>query len=821
MLVHQGMEYAAVPGSVPPLRGGAKLLGDDPWYLISPTSFAVGNLKGNAVKWRNVGFSSEPPARVSFMCWLGQIEEREFVFVFGGQVIDEVPPSIFKDEGGGKASGSKKKKEDEGPKLRLQPSAISLSADKLLLFGGQVGDVGCADEKLADDMWTLDVKNERWNQVKYAGYYPGARRDAFFVRASGSELILIGGHCDTLDPNLPPTAEIASPTHGGGAGGEAALSLAQSQAVCKQRLDLRAQIEELQPTPEAQEETETAYAQIDQFRQNIRRQEDVEAEVLSWISEETRWRRNFGFLNRRLKNLVAAAEAKLFSEQVLEYVESGDSGEAIADHRIGELENDAEKCYGTHAQELAEVRNLLRQPEFQELLQAKGRSGTRKVKIDKLIAAFSGGSGGGSAAGSVAEGAAGGSVGESPARRPLCTAARKQLQAATKDFVRAAQLQLQHSGPCRSNGPAVRANTDWQDFADALLEEKIDPLSSKDGITKLQQLCRILAFEANLRSFAFWPLLSESIAHVYDPELADKAGKNGSAELDGAEAANEDDVFDSEATFTARALPLEDVLVFCECYAAVGHQCRHAFTALVKQSLHRLRADLPLVTAEPRRGKTADATGTKQDALAVFETEQATTENAAPTADSAVQSEPVVSLEPLVDWMGRRILPLAEIAQLPTRLQRREAERERAKQLEELDDLAKTERLFTRVLACFGNSCILNNRLFTELSEHLMTWRDPWPFHRQRFVLLLVHVMGKVGYRNDALLAHLGKKYWNMSEDVGGGSGDVSSGHAADPLIGVAGAAFGSTLPDNAARTRDASVGFCLQTATGAEEKTC
>lgn len=80
------MEYASVPGSVPPLRGGAKLLGDDPWYLISPTSFAVGSLKGKAVKWRNLGFSSEPPARVNFMCWLGRIEEREFVFVFGGQV---------------------------------------------------------------------------------------------------------------------------------------------------------------------------------------------------------------------------------------------------------------------------------------------------------------------------------------------------------------------------------------------------------------------------------------------------------------------------------------------------------------------------------------------------------------------------------------------------------------------------------------------------------------------------------------------------------------------------------------------------------------
>lgn len=124
------------------------------------------------------------------------------------------------------------------PAPRLQPSAISLFADKLLLFGGQVGDVGCADEKLADDMWTLDVQKERWTPVKYAGYYPGARRDAFFVRASGSELILIGGHCDTLDPNLPPTAEIASPTHGGGGGGETGLSLAQSQVALFFRVPL-------------------------------------------------------------------------------------------------------------------------------------------------------------------------------------------------------------------------------------------------------------------------------------------------------------------------------------------------------------------------------------------------------------------------------------------------------------------------------------------------------------------------------------------------------------------------------------------------------
>ena len=42
-------------------------------------------------------------------------------------------------------------------------------------------------------MWKLDLKKEEWIPVKYTGYYPKPRRGGKFVKASESELILIGG----------------------------------------------------------------------------------------------------------------------------------------------------------------------------------------------------------------------------------------------------------------------------------------------------------------------------------------------------------------------------------------------------------------------------------------------------------------------------------------------------------------------------------------------------------------------------------------------------------------------------------------------------
>ncbi|CAD7955332.1 unnamed protein product [Amoebophrya sp. A25] len=119
------------------------------------------------------------------------------------------------------------------------------------------------------------------------------------------------------------------------------------------------------------------------------------------------------------------------------------------------------------------------------------------------------------------------------------------------------------------------------------------------------------------------------------------------------------------------------------------------------------------------------------------------------------------------------IMTSEEIDALPTRLQRRAAEVKNVQIRRQLEvqrtvplKAMENYKLMSRLLRCFGNSNILNNRLFEEVAEFILTWRDPRPFHRKEFVLMLMHVMGQIGYTNPRLLEHLGKKYWNTAADL-------------------------------------------------------
>ncbi|CAD7966762.1 unnamed protein product [Amoebophrya sp. A120] len=664
-MTHQGMEYCPLKGSVPPIRPGAKLLGNDPYYLVSPTSFAVGTVKQDAVKWRNVAFDGgEPPARVSFVPFLVHIDNRPFVFVFGGQLVEEVVPTLKDDNDGGEFGGLQrgKKKKEEPPKLRftpstkmyccdveqrawrsvrmkdptpaprafataavmersqcaviafgqglpenlkladswvfdyskatisfpdiencfwrkiyteqhaydepqpgprLQPASMFLptpkgDAEEMLIFGGQVGDVGANSDAVCDDMWKLDIKQEKWVPVKYAGYYPGARRDAYFVQASPTEVLFVGGSAELLAPNASSdvvgniSSPPPSPKSGTVAGNQstqfssnlgAAVAIDQCletlvfdtelaiftrpaigflpknvpgkalflgnklpclfmskktkhgyiqypapkkpppkreepteeltrndaermlfrtrkemdelenelQAVCKERLDLRAQIEELQADEqqEGKMEANEAYKQIEELRQKLQKEEDLETEILHWIKEETTWRRNFSYLNRQLKNLIATAEAKYFSEQLLETaVENGldslpspqepqsklakkksMSAEHLAENKMNDFEKDTEVAYKTHAEQIQMLRELLKTcPEYRELLQLSKiraqQKKTRKSVIDKqmppeFLAQISGAGGGNasSAASRKNSSASGGGAGSVSSRK--------------------------------------------------------------------------------------------------------------------------------------------------------------------------------------------------------------------------------------------------------------------------------------------------------------------------------------------------------------------------------------------------------------------
>ncbi|CAD7955298.1 unnamed protein product [Amoebophrya sp. A25] len=559
-MTHHGMEYSALVGSMPSLRQGSFLLGDrDPWYVISPTSFCVGNMKAGQIKWRNVSFESEPPARVGFSCWLQQLEGRDFIFVFGGQVVDETrtggagkihfkpstkmfccdveqkkwrsvlmsdptpPPRAHASccalsdgalLGFGRGLPEQLKLADvwrfdvsqariefpdvEGcywrqleysfgeprPSPRLGASFLAVNPNTLLVFGGQVGAVGCKEDTLADDMWQMDVASRKWKSIQYAGYYPGARRGAHFVRASNTELILIGGYTSpdtasleiSMDPGGGPQmksgtqsmmtggASTGAASAGGGgccldtlvydielsiftrpaigflprrlspnicvAGKVPCLVLNKRdkqaafiqypgakkpppkreepaeemmrndaerilfrtrkeideieqslQGVCKEKADVKSQLDEVMAAMEPADEVREAYDEIERRKAEITRQEDVEGDLLSWISEETTYRRNASLLNRHIKNLVAAAEAKLFSEQVLEYSLEQD----IDDARRLTLEADTETAYTTHAEHLERLRSLLESPEFKELLAGGAKREARKKKIEKML----------------------------------------------------------------------------------------------------------------------------------------------------------------------------------------------------------------------------------------------------------------------------------------------------------------------------------------------------------------------------------------------------------------------------------------------------
>ncbi|CAD7966765.1 unnamed protein product [Amoebophrya sp. A120] len=384
--------------------------------------------------------------------------------------------------------------------------------------------------------------------------------------------------------------------------------------------------------------------------------------------------------------------------------------------------------------------------------------------------------------------------------RPDSDSAEQQKAQLPRNILRAARLQLEHSGRCRSTGSAGKVNQDWQEFGDALLDLGTSEaasnanssfnspfnsafLTTKSGITNLQKLCRLLAFDANFRSFAFWPLFSARIAGIYDPEdeaareTAREAAGGSSGPLSGEDhhdtdqarrsADNDfdenyddedDDIYGDEGddidaiqeSFTGQALPLEDVLIICECYAQVNHQCKHAFTALVKQSLRRLREDLPL-TSSPYDDSTSAET------------------------ETSGRQEEVPDLHPTT---RKTVLSAEEIANLPTRLQRRQAELENKRIREEEARLERTKVLFHRVMKVFAKASIRNNRLMEEISQFLLTWRQPRPFENREFALLFLHVMSQTGYRSDVLLQHFGKRFWNTNgavDQFGAGASEVRS----------------------------------------------
>ena len=87
-MTHQGIEWKAMGGKLPPWCDGSMLLGDGPYYCAGANSLLVGTLVGNEVKWKAPPFPVEPPPRVGCTAWYQKVEGRPFVFVFGGTIPD-------------------------------------------------------------------------------------------------------------------------------------------------------------------------------------------------------------------------------------------------------------------------------------------------------------------------------------------------------------------------------------------------------------------------------------------------------------------------------------------------------------------------------------------------------------------------------------------------------------------------------------------------------------------------------------------------------------------------------------------------------------